>query len=303
MTNANDGLPASIRARLMNHARKTGQDYNRVMERYALERFLYRLGKSDHSERFVLKGALMMLIWLGEDIRPTRDADLLAFGEMDDELLLAAFRDICETTVDPDGMTYLPDTLAVEDIRENDTYGGRRLTLRSQLGNAELRIQVDVGIGDAVTPEPERLAYPSLLDMPPAQLRGYRQETAIAEKLHILVTFGMANSRMKDFFDIAALAKNETFDGKMLADAVRATFERRKTGIPTDTPVALTDTLTKDPTKEKQWKAFLKKNGLRNADDLGRTIAMIRDFAGPVLKELAVQNDFVGKWTPPGPWQ
>lgn len=303
MTNTNDGLPASIRARLMNHARQTGQDYNRVMERYALERFLYRLSKSDHAERFVLKGALMMLVWLGEDIRPTRDADLLGFGEMDDERLLVVFRDICNTVVDPDGMVYLPDTLAVEDIRENDTYGGRRLTLRSQLGNAELRIQVDVGIGDAVTPEPEQLEYPSLLDMPSARLRVYRQETAIAEKLHILVTFGMANSRMKDFFDIAALAKNETFDGSLLADAIRATFERRNTDIPRDTPPALTDAFIKDTEKKKQWTAFVNKTGLRAADSLEKTVAIIRDFAGPVLNNLAKQKQFAAKWTPPGPWQ
>jgi len=303
MTNTNDGLPASIRARLMNHARQTRQDYNRVMERYALERFLYRLSKSDHAERFVLKGALMMLVWLGEDIRPTRDADLLGFGEMDDEWLLDAFRDICNTTVDPDGMVYLPDTLAVEDIRENDAYGGRRVRLRSQLGNAELRIQVDVGIGDAVTPEPEQLEYPSLLDMPPARLRVYRQETAIAEKLHILVTFGMANSRMKDFFDIAALAKNETFDGTLLADAIGATFERRKTDVPTETPVALTDAFIKDPGKKKQWTAFVNKNGLRAADSLEQTIAVIRDFACPVFQALGGQQGFAKEWKYPGPWQ
>lgn len=303
MTNAADGLPASIHARLLNHARKTVQDYNRVLERYALERFLYRLSKSDHAERFVLKGAMMMRVWLGEAIRPTRDADLLGFGEMDDAWLLAAFREICNTTVDADGMTYLAKTLAIDDIRENDAYGGRRITLRSHLGNSALRIQIDVGIGDAVTPEPERLAYPSLLDMPPARLRVYRQETAIAEKLHILVSFGMANSRMKDFFDIAALAKNETFDGTLLSDAVRATFERRKTELPAEAPVALTDTFGKDPAKQRQWTAFVNRNGLTAADSLEQTVAIIRDFTEPVLKELAKQKDFMKRWTPPGPWR
>jgi predicted nucleotidyltransferase component of viral defense system len=303
MSQSNQGLVQSIHTRLLNHAKETKQDFNRILERYGLERFLYRLSKSEYADQFVLKGALMMVVWLGETARPTRDADLLGFGDIDDKALLTTFRDVCGTAVDPDGMSYLADTLAVEDIRENDAYGGRRLALRSELGNADLRIQIDIGIGDAVTPEPEWLEYPSLLNMPAAQLRVYRQETAIAEKLHILVTFGMANSRMKDFFDIAALAKNETFDGALLAEAVRATFERRKTELPAEVPVALTDTFSKDAAKTKQWTAFVSRNGLTTADSLEQTVAIIREFASPIFQALNQQNVFTMKWTPTGPWQ
>lgn len=303
MTKGNPLSPASIQARLLDHAKKTRQDFNRVLERYALERFLYRLSQSQHVERFVLKGALMMVVWLGENIRPTRDADLLGFGDLDDNTLLAIFREVCAVTVDTDGMAYLPETLAIDEIRENDAYGGRRITLRGQLGNAKLRIQVDVGIGDAITPEPQWLEYPSLLEMPPARLRGYHPETAIAEKLHIIVTFGMANSRMKDFFDIAALADQESFDGNRLAESIRATFERRKTELPTEIPVALTEVFASDTSKSTQWTAFIEKNGMTESKSLAATIENIRRFAWPVVHALAQKTAFNSAWPPNGPWR
>jgi Nucleotidyl transferase AbiEii toxin, Type IV TA system len=195
----NEGLPISIQTRLHNHARKLGLNYNLLLERYALERYLYRLSKSPYAERFVLKGALLMLVWLGETVRPTRDADLLGFGNMDKTTLQNIFQEVCAIEVDPDGMEYQPDSITVADIRENDPYGGRRIKLRSLLGIVRLSLQVDVGIGDNVTPEPIWLDYPSLLQMPSARLRAYQPETAIAERFHAMVVLGQANSRMKDF--------------------------------------------------------------------------------------------------------
>lgn len=302
MTKRNEGLPVSIQFRLHNYAREKGLDYNRVLERYALERFLYRLSQSSYRERFVLKGAMMIVVWLGEGVRPTRDADLLGFGELGNEALLDIFRDVCKVQFAPDGMEFTADSLEVEDIREDDPYGGRRITLLSRLGNAKLPIQIDVGIGDAVIPEPKWLAYPSLLDMPAAQIRAYCPETSIAEKFHIMATFGMANSRMKDFFDVAMLAKRESFDGEVLAAAIQATFERRETLLPTEIPVTLTEIFWTDIVKQRQWNAFVTRNNLTIQDSLETVVTGISTFLWPVMTTLAENGKFSGRWYPGGPW-
>ena len=299
----NDGLPASVQARLQNHAREIGLEYNRVLERYALERYLYRLSKSKHAERFVLKGALLMLIWLGETIRPTRDADLLGYGELDNESLLQIFQEVCQIQAEPDGMAFQPESMKVEDIREDDPYGGRRASFDGILGNARIKLQVDVGIGDAVTPEPDWLDYPSLLDMSTARLRAYRPETAIAEKFQAMVVLGSANSRMKDFFDIAALAQHESFDGAILAAAIAATFERRKTELPKEPPVALTTGFAADPAKQRQWDAFVKRSLIKDPADLDATVKAVRKLLWPVVEATAAQRNFKGTWNPGGPWR
>lgn len=235
MTDPSAALAQSVQARLVRHAKMLGVDPNLILTRFAMERFLYRLSRSPEAERFVLKGALLLLVWLGETIRPTRDADLLGFGDLSDEALARTFREVCAVGVEPDAMTYLPDSIRVSAIRPEDAYGGKRVTLESRL-----RVQVDVGIGDAVIREPVWLDYPSLLDLPRARLRAYRPETAIAEKFHAMVTLGSKNSRMRDFFDIDALAGRQSFDGQALVDALRATFERRRTDVPSGLPLALT---------------------------------------------------------------
>jgi hypothetical protein len=155
VTDAQKGLPVSVQVRLVRHAKATGIDPNVVLARYAAERFLYRLSRSRYADRFVLKGALMMLVWLGETIRPTRDADLLGFGEVSQESLARIFADVCNLNVEPDGLQYLPSSIRIAPIRPEDAYGGFRATIQALLGSARLHVQVDVGIGDAVVPEPE----------------------------------------------------------------------------------------------------------------------------------------------------
>lgn len=301
--NKNDGLPASVQARLQNHAKATGQEYNRILDRYALERYLYRLSKSKHADRFVLKGALMMLVWLGETIRPTRDADLLGFGDLDNKSLQAIFQEVCQTQVDPDGMIFQSDTIKVEDIRENESYGGRRTTFIGMLGNARINLQIDVGIGDAVTPDPDWLDTTSLLGMPTAHLRAYRPETSIAEKFQAMVDLGSANTRMKDFFDIAALAQHETFDGVTLAAAIMATFERRKTALPKELPIALTTKFATDATKQKQWTAFIERSRIKNSAKFEATLAIVKGFLWPAIQAAASQQAFEKDWPPGGPWK
>lgn len=298
------GLSRSVQARLVNHAHSLRIDPNLVLARYASERLLYRLSRSPHAERFVLKGALLLLAWLGETIRPTRDADLLGFGKVDAETLARIFAEICITLVEPDGLEFDVSSIRVASIRPGDAYGGQRITLLARLGPARLRVQVDVGIGDAVVPEPVWLEYPSLLDMPRPRLRAYRQETAIAEKLHAMVELDSKNSRMRDFFDIHALATTQTFDGAMLAESIAATFARRGTALPLALPLALTPAFAAIEGKAAQWAGFVRRLPKSSAPaELASVVDGVAVFAGPVLRAMGRGERFLGKWQPGGPWR
>jgi predicted nucleotidyltransferase component of viral defense system len=273
---AREGLARSVQVRLARHARTIGVDPNLVLTRYAVERFLYRLSRSAHAERFVLKGALLLLVWLGETLRPTRDTDLLGFGDLSDEVLVAMFREVCAVEVEPDAADFLPDTLGVAPIREDDAYGGRRVTLQARVGAARLTVQLDIGIGDAVTPGPQWLEYPSLLeDLPRPRLRAYPRETVLAEKLHAMVFIGVRTSRMKDYFDVYALLREDAMDATQLARAIAATFARRRTALPEAVPGALTDRFAEDETKQAQWQAFLGRNRIEGPT-LQEVVAEIR---------------------------
>lgn len=297
------GLAQSVQVRLVAHAKQLGIDPNVVLTRYACERLLYRLSRSAYADRFVLKGALLILLWLGETIRPTRDADLLGFGEVDAESLRRLFREVSTLPVEPDGLQFDPASLRVNPIRVEDAYGGQRVELTAHLGKARVRVQVDVGIGDAIVPEPEWIEYPSLLDLPRPRLRAYRPETAIAEKLHAMVVLGVANSRMRDFFDVHALAARESFDGPVLAEAIAATFARRRTELPPELPVALTPAFAATPGKALQWSGFTRRLvGGTPPPEFAVVIDAVAAFAGPVLRAVARGERFTKKWAPGGPW-
>lgn len=298
-------LAHSVQVRLVRHAKELNLDPNLVLARYGAERLLYRLSQSRHAERFVLKGALLMLVWLGEAIRPTRDTDLLGFGDLDAQALERTFTELCQIEVQPDGLVFDPASIKVAAIRAEDAYGGQRVTLLARLERARLRIQVDVGIGDVVSPEPEWLEYPSLLDLPRPRLRAYRPETAIAEKLHAMVTLGTKNSRMRDFFDIHALASQRAFEGGALVQAVRATFEHRRTPLPDDSPVAFTPAFAESEGKQAQWGGFLRQNRLTSAPaDLGTVVDEIARFLQPMIRAAASRSaTSPGTWTAGGPWR
>ncbi len=298
------GLSRSIHTRLVSHARSLGVETELLLTRFATERFLYRLSRSPHAGRFVLKGALLMLAWLGETIRPTRDADLLGFGDLSDEALVNIFQDVCAVEVEPDAMTYHQDSIRVAAIRDEDAYGGRRVTLRAQLGSARLRVQVDVGLGDAISPPPQWLNYPGLLNLPEPRLRAYRPETVIAEKFHAMVLLGTNNSRMRDFFDVYVLAQFQTFNGDLLAGALRATFERRRTAIPGGLPTALRSEFAAMRDKQAQWRAFLTKSGLTSAPSgLAEVIKRLAQFMEPVIKAARTGTPYPKSWPPGGPWE
>jgi predicted nucleotidyltransferase component of viral defense system len=304
MTAAPRALPASVQARLVQHAKEIGVDPNHVLARYATERFLYRLSRSAHASRFVLKGALLMLVWLGETLRPTRDADFLGFGDLSEKSLTEILADVCSMEVDPDGMRYLASTIHVVPIRQDDAYGGLRASIEARLGSVRLPVQVDVGIGDAVVPEADWLEYPALLEFPRARLRAYRPETVIAEKLHAMVILGEANSRMRDFFDVYALANHNEFEGDALKRAVRATFERRRTRIPPTTPVALTPAFARLNTKEAQWLGFLRRNGVRSAPtEFSEVVARLAVFLEPIIAVAKENVAYTRRWTSSGNWR
>lgn len=284
MSNSREGLARSVQVRLARHAREIGVDPNLVLTRYAVERFLFRLSRSPYAERFVLKGALLMLVWLGEGLRPTSDADLLGFGELSEESLGRILHEVAGQDVDPDAVVFESGPVRVEPIRAEDDYGGWRATLRARVGAARISVQVDVGIGDAVTPAPEWLDYPSLLDQPQARLRAYPRESVFAEKLHAIVRFGTRNSRMKDYYDLHALVREGEVDAVILADAIAATFERRATDVPVELPAGLTNVFAQDPSSQVQWRAFLARNRIE-APSLEQVVSVVSDF---VLKPLGV---------------
>lgn len=238
----NTGLAASVRARLLALAGQRGEDFNLILNRYAVERFLYRLSISEDRDRFLLKGALLFDLWFDVPHRATRDADFLGFGPPDVERLAATMRSLCLLAVE-DGMVFDPDSVVINEIRENVRYGGLRVRLVGRLGQARCTVQVDVGFGDAVTPEPQEAEYPTLLaDFPAPRLHVYPRETVVAEKLEAIVSLGMAKSRMKDYFDLRALVvREDALDSGQLSKALAATFARRRTALPADTPLGLSE--------------------------------------------------------------
>ncbi len=282
------GLAQSVQTRLARHAKEIGVDPNLVLTRYGVERFLYRLSRSPYAEQFVLKGALLLLVWLGETLRPTRDADLLGFGELSDDALIGIFREVCAVEVEPDAVTFLPDTVEVQAIREEDAYGGQRVTLQARLGPARIRVQVDIGIGDAVVPAPQWLEYPGLLDLPCPRLRAYPREVVVAEKLHAMVLLGMRNSRLKDYFDVHALLREGGMDARQISSAIIATFDRRRTAIPEGLPVGLSDAFSEDAGHQTRWRAFLDRNNLQGRN-LTEVVREIREGLGPALEHARGQ--------------
>ncbi len=269
---------ASIRARLKQHPDTSKQDFNLTLTRYGLERLLYRLSISEHAPNFLLKGALLFQLWYGQPHRPTRDADLLGFGPDDVPTLIGVFRSICTIAVD-DGIVFDAESVAGTPIRKDAGYGGVRIDLRATLDGARLALQIDIGFGDAVTPDAQQLTYPTLLtDVPGPTLRAYPKATVVAEKLHAVTVLGMTNTRMKDFFDLWVLLHDATLDDAELQRAIEATFKRRQTATPDTQPTGLSDAFAEDATKQTQWRAFLKKNKLQ-AIDLADVVRYVRDRA------------------------
>ena len=298
-------VAASVRQRLLNLSRSSGEDFQLLLTRYGVERLLFRLGASEFVDQFVLKGAMLFTVWTGHLHRPTRDLDLLGFGDPDAGRLLAVFRSLCAAAGPDDGLVFAADSVEVRPIREEQEYGGQRVTFVARLGSARVDYQVDVGFGDAVTPAAERIEFPTLLGTERPRLRAYPRETVVAEKCEAMVSLGLANSRMKDFYDLVVLARAFSFEGSVLVEAVRATFARRKTAIPVALPVGLTDQFTSDDAKRRQWAAFRKRGGPevgKMVGELDSVVAELRAFLGPLLAAAAAGGPSPARWPAGGPW-
>ena len=288
-------VPASVRARLQSVARENQVNFQRVLTRYALERLLFRLSVSPHKESFVLKGAMLYPAWLEDPFRTTRDLDLLAYGDREAERLVMIFREICVQAVEEDGLSFDAEHIEAEPIRDDRSYGGLRLRTSARLGAAVIPVRIDIGFGDAVTPGPLELEYPVLLDQPAPTLNAYPRETVAAEKFEAIVALDLANSRMKDFYDLFAMSRLFAFEGETLAAAIRATFERRTTTVPRERPPPLTDIFSEDPQKVQQWRSFLAREPLLfDEPELNAVVREVGDFIMPAAHGASDEGQTLG---------
>lgn len=293
----------SVRSRLLQKSKQQGEAFNLLLTRYAVERLLYRLAKSPYSNQFILKGATLFTVWHSSPHRATKDLDLLGYSTNKVSELEEIFKIICQDSYAEDGVEFYPETVKGERIKEKQEYEGVRLKIEGKLGSARLTVQVDIGFGDAITPAPELGEFPSILNLPSAQLRVYPRETVVAEKFQAMVSLGIANSRLKDFYDLWFLAHQAQFQGDILCQAMRATFNRRKTPLPTEEPLALTGKFTEDFLKQSQWSGFINKNQLEsNCENLSNTVAVLNSFLMPPCLAASKNTPFNYIWTPQQQW-
>ncbi len=294
-------VPGSVRQRLLDRARKDRRPFNELLQYYAIERFLYRLSLSAHSDRFVLKGALLLRVWDSPEIRPTMDIDMLGITSNKESDIIKQVKDILCVDAEADGLFFDPDSIRSEQITEDADYEGIRIRFHGNLDKAIIHMQVDIGFGDAIHPEPETHEFPTLLDFPSPLLNCYSRESAIAEKLEAMVKLGVLNSRMKDFYDIWLLGRLFDFTGDSLTEAIRQTFERRKTTIPGEIEAFSTSFID---AKQIQWTAFRKRLKQEYVPlNFKDVVAAVEEFLSPPISSLSDKSPIPVKWKAPGPWR
>jgi len=291
-------VAASVRVRLKARARSGTNEFTAILGRYGLERLLYRLSKSEWRNRFVLKGASLFAVWSRVPHRSTRDVDLLGLMLPDAEKLAAVFRKVCEQEVEPDGLVFRADSVRARQIQEQRPYQGIRVTLLATLKQTRIALQVDVGTGDALVPPAEEIEYPTLLDMPAPRLRAYSRYTVVAEKFSAMAELGMANSRVRDYYDIWALAREFEFEGDVLRSAIDATFRQRRAETPQVSPVGLSEAYAE--AAQRFWPAFLRRSvPAESSVTLREAVSGIRAFLEPVLSGAARRR----VWRPGKGWK
>lgn len=295
-------LSASVHQRLLNKAKESSRPFNEVLQYFAMERFIYRLSKSNDGGRYILKGALLLPIWSAPLSRPTKDIDLLGTIDNSIEVIQDSMKKACDHEVAPDGMIYDSESITASRITEDAYYEGVRVRIKGRLGNAEVSLQIDIGFGDVIVPSPVKISYPVILDFPAPKLNGYTMESVIAEKFETMIKLGDINSRMKDFYDIWLLSRQFPFEGRRLSSAIRSTFNKRSTDITNSPPVLKALFATSE--KEIQWKSFMNKSGIIDAPgSLATVIQEIATFLEPICKAIAEKHEFNMKWKPAGPWR
>ena len=293
-------VPASVRQRLLDRAKSDQRPFNELLQYYAMERFLYRLSQSDHADRFILKGALMLRVWRSPELRPTMDIDMLGLASNEEADIVIQIRDILTVDVEADGLAFDLDTLQTERIIEGADYEGIRIRFIGTLGAARINLQIDIGFGDVVYPGPEESDLPTMLDSPVPRLLCYSRESSISEKLEAMVKLGELNSRMKDFYDIWLLSKHFAFDGANLAEAIRMTFERRGTKLPIQVEAFAEPFIE---AKQAQWAAFWKRLQQDHVPaSFGEVTASVDRFLSPIVAALSSVKPGPTNWIAPGPW-
>jgi predicted nucleotidyltransferase component of viral defense system len=268
-------IAACVRARLLSRAKSAGTDFSLVLTRYALERLLFRLSISKSRDNFLLKGALLFDLWFDVPFRPTRDIDLLGFGVAETAEVHATFEEFCHLQVN-DGVVFDANSIQVSEIRKEANYAGLRVTLLGKIDGALCPVQVDVGYGDAVTPAPELADYPVFFEeFGQPRLRVYPRYTVVAEKLEAIISLGMVNTRLKDYFDLWVILNKTDIDTLVLQEAVVATLSRRNTAVPQSLPMGLSDAFAQNAGKASQWRVFKEKNRL-NAPELPDVLQDLR---------------------------
>ena len=296
-------IAASVRQRLLNESKKKNRPFQELLQYFAMERFLYRLSRHSQSDRFVLKGALLMTAWGTAESRPTVDIDLAAKTSNDHDLIRQWIQDLCAVSFEEDGLVYDAASIIIERIKEDADYEGVRIRFEATLARARVPMQIDIGFGDVITPHPSKLEYPVILDLPAPRLLAYPRETVIAEKLEAIAVLGLLNSRLKDYFDIWLLSRMYPFDGAILSGAVKATFQNRATAI-TARPVGLTRKFSEDTARQTQWTAFRKRGRFPNApDELAALVEAVAKFTSPLLDALSGSKEFRQAWIDGGPWR
>ncbi|MDR8389831.1 nucleotidyl transferase AbiEii/AbiGii toxin family protein [Aliifodinibius sp. S!AR15-10] len=303
MNREKKAIAASVHQRLLNKARETKRPFNELLQYYAMEKFLLRMSRSQFAEDFVLKGALLLRTFGIAEFRPTRDIDLLKYGDHAIPEVEKVIAECCRLEVEEDGLEFDPKSVSGQEIREQQAYQGIRISVKGKLGTARVHLQIDMGFGDVVTPEPLWVEYPTIMDEERPRLRAYTLESAIAEKYQAMVDMGIVNSRMKDYYDIYYVTEHRSFDGPQLQSAIKQTFQRRKTGIPEEVPLALTRSFYEDETKIKQWKAFIGKvSDDLVPSELETVVARIAIFLWPVTDALSKGNSFDREWNRRKEW-
>ncbi len=293
-------IAASIKQKLLNKRDVDKRPFNEILQYFSMERFLYRLSKSQHVDKFILKGALMLRVWEFSQYRPTMDIDMLGKTSNEIEAISQQIRDIIAAPVESDGIIFDDQSISAERITEDADYEGVRISFKGRLDNAMINMQIDIGFGDKVHPAPSISVMPTIIALPPPEIFCYSKESVIAEKFEAMVKLGDINSRMKDFYDIWLLSRQFDFSGKDLAQAIRLTFNQRKTNLPNNLEHLSADFAI---AKQNQWAAF--KNKLKQDFIPNNIIEVIEHnnlFLSPIITSIQSNQSPPAKWSASNQW-
>lgn len=276
-------LSESIYSRLKNIALAKNRPTQEILRYYAMERFLYRLSISQYKRSFFLKGGLMLMVWDPATHRATVDIDLLAKANNSLENISRILKEICAHSVLQDGIEFNSTDLILTESQVETEYTGLSARFSAHLHTAKLPLRIDIGFSDKIFPKPANVDYPTLLDFPSPMLQGYTPETMIAEKLDAVVKLGLANSRMKDFYDIWTIVNQFQIKPEKIAPVIRKVFKNRKT-IVREIPKAFSEIFYSTSKTRERWDSFLQGIG-HDSIPLEKVIFEIRDFFLPILIE------------------